>query len=161
MSLTWYYRTKLLICMTYLSLFFNRACLQHSHNAIFHWTLQNYSVKVLYAIIDWGSGNSKIMLNVGYSLTCSISVKIFYCCRNTHMPWSVWLKVQQTSSDTKHWWITFTPILSKSVNVCWSVFMRFPSLCKTSRCAWFSRIGQVRYLLTHIWCSDCWRLFLR
>ena len=30
-----------------------RACLQNFPNAIFHWYFQNYSVKILYAIIDW------------------------------------------------------------------------------------------------------------
>ena len=76
------------------------------------------------------------------------SVIIFYY-RNTHMPWSVWLKVQQPPSNIKHCWIAFTPILSKSVNFWWSVFMRYPSLRKTSRCAWFSWIIQVQYLPKH------------
>ena len=26
---------------------------QHSHNAIFHWSFQKYSVEILYVIIDW------------------------------------------------------------------------------------------------------------
>ena len=50
----------------------NRACLKHSHNAIFHWNYQKYSVKILYAIIDWVFGISKIMhceilINMPYS----------------------------------------------------------------------------------------------
>ena len=32
---------------------FNRACQQHSKNAIFNWNFQKYSVKIIYAIFDW------------------------------------------------------------------------------------------------------------
>ena len=33
--------------------YINRVCEQNSHCAIFHWNYQNYSVKIIYAIIDW------------------------------------------------------------------------------------------------------------
>ena len=31
----------------------NRACLQQCHNAVFHRIFQKYSVKIIYALIDW------------------------------------------------------------------------------------------------------------
>ena len=39
----------------------NMACYQPSHNAIFHWNFQKYSVKIFIAIIDWVCGNPEIM----------------------------------------------------------------------------------------------------
>ena len=38
----------------------NRACSHHSHNATFDWNFQKYSVKILYAIIDWEFQNNAL-----------------------------------------------------------------------------------------------------
>ena len=42
------------------------------HNAMFHWNFQKYSVRVLYAIIDWVCRGIPKWCIVGYSLTCPI-----------------------------------------------------------------------------------------
>ena len=51
-----------------------RACLQHFPNAIFHWYFQNYSVKILYAIIDWEYLEISKWWIMGYSLSCPIEL---------------------------------------------------------------------------------------
>ena len=46
------------------------ACKQHSHNAIVHLNFQKYSVKILYAIMDWVCLGQPKQSIVGYSSTC-------------------------------------------------------------------------------------------
>ena len=56
------------------------ACLQHFLNVIFHWYFQNYSVKILYAIIDWEYLEILKWWIMGYSLSCSIEINYRYIC---------------------------------------------------------------------------------
>ena len=50
----------------------NRACQQHSHNAIVHRNFQKYSVKYIYAIIDWVCLEFPKWCIVGYLLAYPI-----------------------------------------------------------------------------------------
>ena len=60
----------------------NKACYQHSqsHTAIFHWNFQKYSVKFIYAIIDWVWLGFPELCIVGYSLTGLIIRRVGHTC---------------------------------------------------------------------------------
>ena len=51
--------------------FLDRAFQQHSYNVIFHW---KYSVKIIYAIIDWVRLGFPKLYTVGYSLASLFDV---------------------------------------------------------------------------------------
>ena len=60
----------------------NRVCL-HSHHAIFYWYFQEYSVKILHAIIDRVCLGIPKWCIVGYSLPCPIESCALLVIKNT------------------------------------------------------------------------------